>query len=113
MPPNTVSVTRPGRWGNPFPVDHEGVAAHAMSMGLSPDDEKDRTTASLDLFKMWIVGEGKINELVWALLPKVKRAPPLRIIQRDLAGKDLACFCALDHPCHADVLLKIANQSTD
>lgn len=28
----------------------------------------------------------------------------------ELKGKDLACWCALDSPCHADVLLKIANQ---
>ena len=30
---------------------------------------------------------------------------PLRILQ----GKDLACWCPLNEPCHADVLLKIAN----
>jgi len=27
----------------------------------------------------------------------------------ELAGKDLACWCPLDQPCHADVLLEIAN----
>ena len=26
-----------------------------------------------------------------------------------LVGKDLACWCPLDQPCHADVLLEIAN----
>ena len=26
-----------------------------------------------------------------------------------LKGKDLACWCPLDQPCHADVLLEIAN----
>ena len=26
-----------------------------------------------------------------------------------LRGKDLACWCPLDQPCHADVLLEIAN----
>ncbi len=26
-----------------------------------------------------------------------------------LRGKDLACWCALDRPCHADALLEIAN----
>jgi Domain of unknown function (DUF4326) len=26
-----------------------------------------------------------------------------------LAGRDLACWCALSDPCHADLLLKIAN----
>jgi hypothetical protein len=30
-------------------------------------------------------------------------------IQEELRGKDLACWCALDKPCHADVLLEIAN----
>jgi hypothetical protein len=30
-------------------------------------------------------------------------------LQRDLAGKDLACWCPLDQPCHADVLLELAN----
>jgi len=28
----------------------------------------------------------------------------------ELRGKNLACFCPLDQPCHADVLLKIANK---
>lgn len=28
----------------------------------------------------------------------------------ELRGKNLACWCALDAPCHADVLLEIANR---
>lgn len=28
-----------------------------------------------------------------------------------LRGKNLACWCPLDNPCHADVLLKIANET--
>jgi hypothetical protein len=27
----------------------------------------------------------------------------------ELKGKNLACWCALDKPCHADVLLKLLN----
>src|SRR6185437_11170839 len=30
-------------------------------------------------------------------------------IQRDLRGRNLACFCALEDPCHVDILLEIAN----
>lgn len=30
-------------------------------------------------------------------------------IRAGLAGKNLACWCPLDEPCHADVLLEIAN----
>lgn len=28
---------------------------------------------------------------------------------KDLRGKDLACWCSLDAPCHADTLLELAN----
>jgi hypothetical protein len=34
-------------------------------------------------------------------------------IRRALAGKNLACWCRLDQPCHADVLLEIANPADD
>ena len=30
-------------------------------------------------------------------------------IKKELRGKNLACWCKLGEPCHADVLLKIAN----
>lgn len=30
-------------------------------------------------------------------------------IKRELRGHDLACWCPLDEPCHADVLLEVAN----
>jgi hypothetical protein len=30
-------------------------------------------------------------------------------IQRDLRGKQLACWCPLGQPCHADVLIEVAN----
>ena len=31
-------------------------------------------------------------------------------VRSELKGKDLACWCPLDQPCHADVLLQIANE---
>lgn len=30
-------------------------------------------------------------------------------VRRELAGRDLCCWCPLDEPCHADVLLGVAN----
>ena len=33
-------------------------------------------------------------------------------IRAELAGRDLACWCPLDQPCHADVLLELANAAT-
>ena len=34
-------------------------------------------------------------------------------VRSELKRKDLACWCPLDQPCHADVLLKIANEEAD
>ncbi len=31
------------------------------------------------------------------------------MVEQDLRGKDLVCWCRLDQECHADVLLEIAN----
>lgn len=35
---------------------------------------------------------------------------PIEEIQQDLRGRNLMCWCPLDMPCHADFLLRIANQ---
>src|SRR4030067_3345256 len=43
----------------------------------------------------------------WLHLPSQARIVDLA--KKMLKGKDLACFCPLDQPCHADVLLEIVN----
>jgi len=30
-------------------------------------------------------------------------------VREELQGRDLACYCPLDEPCHADVLIQVAN----
>lgn len=48
----------------------------------------------VDLFARWIAfGCTRLDEAA----------------EEHLRGKNLACFCALDQPCHADVLLELAN----
>ena len=118
MPENTVKVDRTTKWGNPFPADCEGVAVECIPLGLDGTDETDRATASVDLFRRWMTG-GKVNQMIALLLPRPKGPPPsLRLVRRDLAGKNLACWCKIldQHgnyvPCHADVLLSLANQIT-
>jgi hypothetical protein len=82
MPENTVSVCRPGKWGNPFRVGD-----------WRPD------------------GEGFIRDTEEAveLFRAHEDAAAIRDAAPDLRGKNLACFCKLDQPCHADVLLHLAN----
>lgn len=33
-------------------------------------------------------------------------------IRAELRGKTLACWCPLDHDCHGDILLEIANEGS-
>ncbi|BEV44739.1 DUF4326 domain-containing protein [Afipia carboxidovorans] len=37
------------------------------------------------------------------------KSPLAAAARRILRGKNLACWCPLDQPCHADVLLELAN----
>ena len=49
-------------------------------------------------------------EAVDAYRRHLENHPELQEAARnELAGKDLACWCRPDLPCHADVLLKVAN----
>lgn len=75
LPPNSVKVARPGKWGNPFPVG-QYERQEAIQMFESYLDEQ--------------VASGRLN-------------------LTELRGKNLACWCRLDEPCHADVLLRKAN----
>jgi hypothetical protein len=88
MPAGTVYVGRPTRWGNPY------VIGASYRDPFIPSGEFVITRENcLELFEMYAKG-------------KLAAAPtwldPLR-------GKDLSCWCRLSSPCHADVLLRLAN----
>lgn len=96
MPPNTIKVDRSTKWGNPFIVGADGDAEHCVlnfrrliagwcCISMTQDCTR-RQDATIAMLKKEKAGD-------W---------PTLR-------GKNLACWCALDKPCHADVLLEIAN----
>ena len=55
-----------------------------------------------------IDGDGgqTVEESIWAF--RALTLPSLPV--DELRGKDLACWCPLDAPCHADCLLKAANK---
>lgn len=83
MPPNTVYVGRPTKWGNPY----------------IPDNDGERYVA-VEEYREWVtelIRRGLFHDL------------------GELRGKDLACWCpvfgkdGLPVPCHADVLIELAN----
>ena len=101
-PAGAVVVARPSRWGNPFTV-----AGYLDVMGDSSTTEDEARQACVDAFRDWLSGN------TWAAGSgaewDARRAGFLAAIP-DLAGHVLACWCPLSQPCHADVLLELANQ---
>ncbi len=102
MPENTVSVTRPGKWGNPFPVAVFGLELslrlfrRALTRLWDPGDFEDSDRR-------------KVAYEAWLKFGCAHHHHPLENVRGELGGKNLACFCPLDQPCHADILLEIAN----
>ena len=92
MPEGAVHVARPGFWGNPFPHADRGIAART--------------------FRVWLRGSCRSHEML-GIKPVRSNLPDLRreMLERlpALRGRDLACWCPLGQPCHADVLLELAN----
>lgn len=101
MPDNTVSVTRPGKWGNPFIVGNQltdlpdSVSRIIRFTGEEMDANVITPKIAVDAFKIWIT-------FAYA-------ADSLRDSLHELTGKNLACWCKIGEPCHADVLLELAN----
>ena len=89
MPPNTVKVDRCTQWGNPHRV------------GLCPVCGADHTAEeAVAEYRAWLVDPFGGADIA-------KRAT------RILRGKNLACWCPMDQPCHADVLLEWANEKVE
>lgn len=99
-PDNTVSVCRPGKWGNPFPwkPDYERELK-SLRVTDGRITTPDRMRAEYDAKEWAVIQYEKI-------LTDKDRAE----IRRELKGKNLMCFCSTDSPCHGDVLLRIANE---
>lgn len=98
MPENTVYVGRPTMWGNPFhnpndtPQDHVYFFRWCLEVFPVPQERID----------FWRREGGNVAVLI-ALAGDTGAITSLR-------GKNLACWCPLDQPCHADVLLELANK---
>lgn len=109
MPEGAVSVTRPLFWGNPFRVGHHYKRGGIPRMGLTftymeaYEGHQDATYTTIQTLDeslewyMWYVG-------TWSELM-------LSRLRKELAGKDLACWCKEGATCHADILLELANAS--
>ena len=80
MPPNTVYVGRGSKWGNPYKIG-DTFAGTITTPELAKG-----------YYKEFVVHQSKLPDI------------------SELEGKNLACWCPIDKPCHADILLQIANE---
>ncbi|SIJ20441.1 Uncharacterised protein [Mycobacteroides abscessus subsp. massiliense] len=107
-PEGAISVARPGRWGNPFKVVCAGTEPDLLgarrvrvwtvegpgTFFQGTGTHEWAAAYAVRLYRRWLLGSMK----------RVEDLVPL------LRGHDLCCWCRLDAPCHADVLLELANQ---
>jgi hypothetical protein len=89
MPESTVYVGRPSAFGNPYYISEDCQHISWFRADLLKESAAKAPTSD----HPW-------GQRFW----KMSRLLPT------LRGKNLACWCALDQPCHADVLLEIANR---
>lgn len=102
MPPNTVYVGRPTQWGNPFKVG----GYYRLGKGWT-----------------WCQSHVEGGGFGFTLMESVEQCAEwyrqmtenhtpqfVQRLQNELRGKDLCCWCKVGDPCHADILLEIANQ---
>jgi hypothetical protein len=80
-PEGVVVVSRPSKWGNPQKPAADTRPARQLAV--------DKYRADLMAGKLRVSVED---------------------VRRELRGKHLACWCKLGLPCHADVLLELANR---
>ena len=103
MPEGAVYVGRPSEWGNPYVI---GAWCSPASMPFFEYPVKDAEQA-VAYFTRWLDGDIHVPLSGWN---RHRNAPTADEIRAELAGKNLVCWCPLDQPCHADVLLEIANR---
>ena len=114
LPPNAVYVGRPSLWGNPYSLDDVRV----IYPWIAPAD---RAAFAVGLYRQeldhfglltdydYVVGEARWYE-TQADVARSGARSMAEYAPHALRGHDLACWCPLDQPCHADVLLELANR---
>lgn len=107
MPSDAIYVGRPTKWGNPFQPYTTVDGLFASEMGIRISDGPRTLRDGLIAVNVMGVEHALTLYRLWALQRSLQEPgyfSPLR-------GNPLCCWCPLDRPCHADVLLDLANGS--
>ncbi|MGW7283978.1 DUF4326 domain-containing protein [Streptomyces sp. NPDC054847] len=94
-------VGRGSRWGNPFTI------TDCLEAGFADTKDEARQVVT-DQFRQWLSGELDGGPGPSGTTWSRERRDQLLADVEQLRGRDLMCWCALEMPCHADVLLELA-----
>jgi hypothetical protein len=107
-PQGAVYVGRGTRWGNPWVIAETGTGwavswagardqvPHGLRTEVIANDRRDAHALAVELYENWLYAQT-------ALLERARK---------ELAGRDLMCWCSESLPCHADVLLAVAGKAS-
>ena len=84
MPEGAIYVGRPTKWGNLAKVG-DSKTINGKTTVVTPE-------LAVALYWFWLDSE------------------QIADAKAELAGRDLVCWCPEGQPCHADLLLEIANE---
>lgn len=106
LPADAVIVDRSTKYGNPINLSDVGAQYPSLDdrqvAQLVVVDFKVLAWAGRLAFPNWRRLGGERGPIEWTY-------PSVGEIRAELAGKDLACWCEVGMPCHADVLIDLAN----
>lgn len=103
MPENAIYVGRPTVYGNPFRIIGGGDNWTVIDdNGVEYDDWPTKLSAAHHTVSLFYA-----DLINWR---RLDCQPGLRVAIEKLRGHDLACWCPINAPCHADVLLELANR---
>lgn len=109
MPDDAVYVGRPSRWGNPFVFDDSGHVYSTEGPNWWSCGTRERAQVfAVELYDEWLgYGPGAVIDYPGRgeLVALDQRRDRILTDLDELRGKSLACWCGLDEPCHAEVLL--------
>jgi hypothetical protein len=98
---SAVNCARPSLWGNPFTIKG---CREAGFVGT----DAEIAARCVEAFRVWI--DTPYWRENWAGEESERARNSVLKRLEELRGKNLSCWCGLDMPCHADVLLEIANR---
>lgn len=106
LPEGAVCVDRSTRWGNPHLISPVSRSFPSLTI------EQCAVHVVNDFEALVRNGRGRAARGERLSSPEYEDVtyPSVEEIRAELAGKDLACWCPTGSACHADVLLRIANE---